>query len=121
MRGLLCVALAVLGAFSFAHSQSATKDKRRPELFTSYFGVTTPIFKAYIPAETCRAIISQADKIVPSSEGLKSVDGHDLQVASVNLRTCATSELTRPDRDLAVGLYGEVISELERRQRGEKQ
>jgi len=111
-------ALVFLGAFSFAHGQSTTKD--RPELFTSYLGVTTPTVKGYIPAATCRAIIAEADKIVTSPEGLKSVDGRDLQIASVNLRTCATSELARLERDLAVGLYGEVVSEIERRERGGK-
>jgi len=49
-----------------------------------------------------------------SHEGLQSIDRRDLQVASLNLRTCATSELARADRDLAVGLYGEVVSEIER-------
>ena len=87
----------------------------KPELFTSYVGRTTLPAKAYIPAETCQAIITQADKIVTSNE-LKTLAKSDLQVASVNLRTCATSHLTRLDRDLAVGLYGEVVSELEHRQ-----
>jgi hypothetical protein len=117
MRVPVCVVLIVLCTFSCAHGQIAAKDKRSPELFTSYFGVTTPTVKAHIPTETCRAIIAQADKIVGSSEGLKSVERHDLQVASVNLRTCATSELARIERDLAVGLYGEVVSEVERRER----
>jgi hypothetical protein len=115
-----CYALVVLGAFSFAHGQSAARDKRKPEMFTSYFGVSTPAAKAYIPATTCRAVIAQADKIVTSSEGLKSADGRDLQTASVNLRTCATSELSRIERDRAVGLYGEAVSELQRRERGGK-
>jgi hypothetical protein len=66
--------------------------------------------------ETCRAIITQADRIVTSDE-LKTVAKGDLRVASLNLRTCATSELARLDRDLAVGLYGEVVSEMERRER----
>src|SRR5689334_1132984 len=98
MRGLLCIALVCLGAFSSAHGQSTEKDK--PELFRSYLDVSTPTVKGYIPTATCRAIISQAERIVASPEALKSVDRHDLQVASVNLRTCATSELARLERDL---------------------
>jgi len=93
----------------------AQSNKPKPELFTSYVGRTTLPAKADIPAETCQAIITQADKIVTSNE-LKTLAKSDLQVASVNLRTCATSHLTRLDRDLAVGLYGEVVSELEHRQ-----
>jgi hypothetical protein len=119
MRRTLCVALVFLGAFSIAQGQSTAKNRR--ELFTSYLGNATATVKGYIPATTCQAIIAQADKVVASPEGLKSVDGHDLQIASVNLRTCATSELSRIERDLAVGLYGEVVSEIEHRQRGGKE
>lgn len=100
---------------------SAQSDKRQPELFTSYFTVTTPISRVHIPADTCLAIIRHADRIVSAGEGLKTLNGHNLQVASVNLRACATSkDLARIDRDLAVGLYGEAVSELERRERGTK-
>ena len=98
----------------------AQSDKRKPELFTSYFGATIPTAKAHISAETCHAIIIQADRIVASDE-LKTLAKSDLQVASLNLRTCATiSGLARLDRDLAVGLYGEVVSERERREKAGK-
>jgi len=119
MRWALCVALSILGAPSFAHGQSAPKDKHKLELFTRYFSITTVIPRAYIPAATCSSLISQADDIV-SHEALKTVDEIDLQVASENLRACATLTLTRFERDLAVGLYGAVVSEQERRERGEK-
>ncbi len=98
----------------------AQSDKRKPELFTSYVVAKTLPAKVYIPAETCRAIIAQADQIVTSDE-LKALARGDLQVASLNLRTCATSGLARLDRDLAVGLYGEVVSEIERRERARMQ
>ena len=115
-RNLLPAVLACVAAFG--HAQS---DAKRPELFTSYFSATTPIFKVHIPAEACHAIISQGDGIVSVPERLKALNRHDLQVASLNLRACATSEdLARIDRDLAVGLYAEAVSELERRERGEK-
>jgi len=97
----------------------AQADKRKLELFTRYLGGTTLPAKAHIPVETCRAIISQADRIVASDE-LKTLAKGDLHVASLNLRTCATSGMARLDRDLAVGLYGEVVSELERRDRAGK-
>ena len=114
-RILMATVLACAGQIGQAQS-----DRRPPELFTSYFSVTTPISKAHIPAGACLAIIRQADRVV-SAEGLKALSGHDLQVASVNLRACATSrDLARNDRDLAVGLYGEAVSELERRERGTK-
>jgi len=90
---------------------------RKPELFTSYFTVATPVSQAYIPTPTCRVMIAEADKIVAAPGGLKSVGKQDLETASLNLRACATSGLARPDRDLAVGLYGEVVSETERRER----
>jgi hypothetical protein len=108
--------LAVLCVGSVCLAQS---NKPKQELFTSYLGATTLPAKAYIPVETCRAIITQADRILTSNE-LNTLAKGDLQVASLNLRTCATSELARTDRDLAVGLYGEVVSELERRERTEK-
>jgi hypothetical protein len=107
--------LAILIVFLCGSLCLAQSDKPKVELFTSYFGRTTLPAKAYVPAETCQAIIAQADRIV-ASNGLKTLAKSDLQVASVNLRTCATSHLARLDRDLAVGLYGEVVSELERRQ-----
>jgi hypothetical protein len=76
--------------------------------------------KAYIPVGTCRSIITQADQIMTADE-LKTLAEHDLQIASLNLRTCATtSGLTRLERDLAVGLFGEVVSETERRERSRK-
>jgi hypothetical protein len=101
------------------HGDPSAALKRKPELLTSYFGAQTLPANAYIPAETCRAIITQADRIVSSNE-LKTLAKADSQVASVNLRTCATSGLARFDRDLAVGLYGEVVSEIERRERAGK-
>ena len=94
-------------------------DKHTTELFTNHIGRTTSPAQAYIPGPTCSAIIQQADRLV-TSEGLKTSRKTDLAVASLNLRTCATSDLPRSDRDLAVGLYGEVVSELERRERAEK-
>jgi hypothetical protein len=54
---------------------------------------------------------------IVTADKLRTVAERDLRVASLNLRTCATSQLARPDRDLVVGLYGEVVSELERRER----
>lgn len=109
--------LLIFGALLFIGNVSrAQADKRKPELFTNYVSAATPPAKAYIPAETCRAIVTQADRIVTSDE-LRTLGKGDLQVASLNLRICATSELARLDRDLAVGLYGEVISEIERRER----
>jgi len=121
MRKLI-VLFVVLVAVSYAHGQNRNmiKDKGTMELFTSYFRVSTPLFRAHIPAEACQTIIAQADKIIMSSEELKAVESHDLQMASVNLRVCATSELSRFERDLAVGLHGEVVSEQERRERGGK-
>jgi hypothetical protein len=99
-------------------SQSAQSDRQNRDLFTSYFPIETPLFKAHIPAPACEAIIRQADSIVATLGGLKKLDEHDLSTASDNLRVCATSsELARFDRDLAIGLYGEVVSEKERRER----
>jgi hypothetical protein len=114
---ILVILATVLWAGHICYAQS---DKRKPELFTSYLGATTLPAKANIPAETCQAIIIQADRIVTADE-LKTLREYDLRVASLNLRTCATSELARLDRDLAVGLYGEVVCELERRERAGKQ
>ena len=106
---------AVLVCFAqIGHAQS---DKRQPELFTSYFSISTPISKTHIPADICVAIIGHADRIVGGPRGLKTLNGHELQVAAVNLRSCATSkDLARTDRDIAVGLYGEIISEIESRE-----
>ncbi len=112
-RILLLGALAWVAQFGYAQEQNG-----RRELFTTYFLVTSPTFRAHIPAQTCHAIISQADRIVSTADKLKALNRHDLQVASLNLRACATSkEMARVDRDLAVGLYGEAVSELERRER----
>jgi hypothetical protein len=111
---IVLAALLFVGNICLAQS-----DKRKLELFTSYLGTKTLPAKANIPAETCRVIITQADRIVASDE-LKTFAKRDLQVASLNLRTCATAELARLDRGLAVGLYGEVVSEVERRERAEK-
>ena len=109
------VILAALLSFGdVCHAQS---DKGKPELFTSYLGRRTLPAKAHIPTETCHAIITQADEIVKSDK-LKTQVKTDLQIATLNLRTCATSELSRIDRDLAVGLYGEFVSELEHRKLG---
>ena len=117
--------LVILAVVLFALNISAQSDKKETELFTNYLG-TDPRSsqylpsKAYIPVETCRAVIAQADQIVSSGK-LKTLAAHDLQIASLNLRTCATtSGLTRLDRDLAVGLYGEVVSEQEGRERPTK-
>jgi len=96
---------------------SAQSDKSKLELFTSYLGATTPPVQGSIPLRTCQAIITQADRIVTANE-LKAATERELRVASLNLRTCATSELSRLDRDLGVGLYGEVMSERGRRERG---
>jgi hypothetical protein len=120
ISALIVIAALVVGA-TVAQIGNAQSDKRRPELFTSY--VSGLPFQAHIPAATCTAIISQADRILSAAEGLKVLNRHDLQVASLNLRACATSpekDLGRMDRDLAIGLYGEAVSELERRERGEK-
>ena len=106
---LLCVASVCL----------AQPDKLKPELFTNYLGATLPA-NGRIPAKTCGAIINQADRIVMADE-LQILAKDELRAASLNLRSCATSpELTRLDRDLAVGLYGEVVSEQERRERAAK-
>lgn len=110
MRRILVCAL-VLSLFHIAKGQS----ERKSELFTSYFPVTTPISQVYIPTQTCHTIISQADRIVAAPNGLRSVSKPDLENASLNLRACATLGLARAERDLAVGLYGEVVSETERR------
>jgi hypothetical protein len=110
---VLIVAAAVTVGSMVAQIGSAQSNKR-PELFTSY--VSGLPFQVDIPAETCAAIIGQADRIVNGAAGFKALNEHDLVIASFNLRSCATSkDLARTDRDLAVGLYGEVIAERERR------
>jgi hypothetical protein len=115
MKQFLIAAILVCFA-QIGHAQS---DKRQPELFTSYFSVSTPVSKAHIPADICLAIIGYADRLVGAPGGLKALGGHELQIASVNLRVCATSkDLARTNRDLAVGLYGEIVSEIERREEG---
>jgi len=107
---------AILVAFLFVGNIClAQSDNRKLELSTSYLGAGALPAKAHIPVETCHTIITQADRIVASGK-LKTLAKNDLQVASLNLRTCATSGLARLDRDLAVGLYGEIVSELERRE-----
>ena len=118
---VLIVVLALTAGAMVAQIGHAQSDKRRTELFTSY--VSGLPFKAHIPAATCAAIISQAGHTVSAAEGLETLNGHDLQVASLNLRSCATlpeKDVARMDRDLAIGLYGEAVSELERRERGAK-
>jgi hypothetical protein len=114
-----CILIILATVVYAGHICSAQSDKRKSELFTSYLDATTPPVKGYIPTETCQAIITQADRIVAASE-LSGLGDRDLRVASLNLRTCATSKLARIDRDLAVGLYGEFISELEGRERAGK-
>ena len=95
--------------------------KAKAELFTSYFGVQTPTSKAQVPTKACLALIRQAHGIVGRANGLKTLSAPDLLTASLNLRACATSaELPRADRDFAVGLYGEMLSERERRDRQKK-
>src|SRR5262249_44277794 len=108
----LILALIVFLCGNICLTQS---DKPKSELFTTYLGRTDLPAQAYIPAQTCGAIINQADRIV-TSDGLKALTNAELLVASLNLRTCATSKLARPDRDLAVGLYGELRSELNTRE-----
>ena len=107
-------AIACLLFLSVLCAQSKPPSTSRHELFTRSFSITTPIVETHIPVETCHAIVSEADALVSGHE-LKRFTPHDLQIASENLRACATSnELGRIERDLAVGLYGEVVSQLER-------
>jgi hypothetical protein len=116
MNRILIILLMALCLGQICSSQS---DKGKQELFTSYYGVTTPSGKADIPNKTCQAIITEADEIMfPDKRA--TLAKRDLYIASLNLRTCATSELARSDRDLAVGLYGELVSERERRERARK-
>lgn len=113
---LLCIGNVCL-AQSDKHKVRLSAEVRDTELFISYFGASTLPAKADIPAKTCGAIINEADLIVRADE-LKALTKDQLHVASLNLRNCATSpELARLDRDLAVGLYGKVVSEQERRER----
>lgn len=113
---LLCIGNVCL-AQSDNHKVRQSVEVRLTELFVSYFGASTLPAKADIPAKTCGALINQADLLVKADE-LKALVRDQLHVASLNLRSCATSpELARLDRDLAVGLYGEVVSEQERRER----
>jgi hypothetical protein len=90
-------------------------NKQKPELFIAHFNpVKTPIFASRIPVDVCGSMIVEADKIIQSTDGngFESVDDHDLLIASDNLRACATTAgIARPDRDLAVGLYGEAVAE----------
>jgi hypothetical protein len=56
--------LDAFGAFLFMGSVNAAQSgKRRPELFTSYFGARTLPARAYIPAETCRTIIPKLTEL----------------------------------------------------------
>lgn len=115
------VTMTLLLAFSIAAPGHAQSGQSKSELFREYFSVTTPLFKAHIPAKTCRTLIAQADSIV-SAGSLKTVESKDLQVGSDNLRVCATSDsLARMERDLAVGLHAEFVSELERHEREMKE
>lgn len=123
MKPFIVVLLLCIGNVCLAQSdnrklqQSVEVEVRATELFVSYFGASTLPAKADIPAKTCGALINQADLLVKADE-LKALVKDQLHVASLNLRSCATSpELARLDRDLAVGLYGEVVSEQERRER----
>lgn len=123
MKPFIVVLLLCIGNVCLAQSdnhkvqQSVEVEVRATELFVSYFGASTLPAKADIPAKTCGALINQADLLVKADE-LKALVKNQLHVASLNLRSCATSpELARLDRDLAVGLYGEVVSEQERRER----
>jgi len=111
--------LALLVAFVCGSISLAQSDKPKLELFAELLGRTTPPSAAYIPLETCSVIIKQAEKILDSDQ-LKAIAKHDLQVASLNLRTCAALKLSRIDRDLAVGIYGEMRVELECRRTAEK-
>ena len=87
--------------------------QRKQELFREYVSSNAVLFEAKIPTETCRAIITQAGDILADSR-LKTVNPKDLRIASLNLRVCATTDsLTRMDRDWAVGLHAEFVSELE--------
>jgi hypothetical protein len=112
------IAVALICCAQVSLAQSGTQNR---ELVTSYVPIKTPFFKAHIPAPACRAIISQAIAATPDGLkvlDLKMLDERDLHTASVNLRVCATSsELARIERDLAIGLYGEAVSEIERRER----
>ena len=123
MKPFIVVLLLCIGNVCLAQSdnhkvqQSVEVEVRATELFVSYFGASTLPAKADIPAKTCGALINQADLLVKADE-LKALVKDQLHVASLNLRGCATSpELARLDRDLAVGLFGEVVSEQERRER----
>lgn len=123
MKPFIVVLLLCIGNVCLAQSdnhkvqQSVEVEVRATELFVSYFGASTLPARADIPAKTCGALINQADLLVKTDE-LKALVKDQLHVASLNLRSCATSpELARLDRDLAVGLYGEVVSEQERRER----
>ena len=117
MKPFIVVLLLCIGNVCLAQSdnhkvqQSVEVEVRATELFVSYFGASTLPAKADIPAKTCGALINQADLLVKADE-LKALVKDQLHVASLNLRSCATSpELARLDRDLAVGLFREVVSE----------
>lgn len=123
MKPFIVVLLLCIGNVCLVQSdnhkvqQSVEVEVRATGLFVSYFGASTLPAKADIPAKTCGALINQADLLVKTDE-LKALVKDQLHVASLNLRSCATSpELARLDRDLAVRLYGEVVSEQERRER----
>lgn len=108
------VTMVLLLAFSIPAPGHAQSTQSKSALFKEYFSATTPPFKAYIPAKTCRTLIAQADSIV-SAGSLKGLESKDLQVGSDNLRVCATTDsLARMERDLAVGLHAEFVAELDR-------
>ena len=101
---LLCIGAGL--AQSDKHKVRLSVELHDTELFISYFGASTLPAKADIPAKTCGAIINQADLIVKADE-LKALVKDQLHVASLNLRSCATSpELARLDRDLGVDFMG---------------
>src|SRR5215469_16581435 len=92
-------------------------------LFSKYFGIATPIATNNIPPKTCQALIAQADQmnvnsVAPGTKAImKSIDDVHLQIAGENLRSCATNDsLSRTERDLAVGLYGWITVEQNRRE-----
>ena len=129
---LFCVLLASLICSLSSRSQT---EHSKQELFRRYVSLSQVPFAAAIPAKTCDTIITQANTIFTGADDQKLKDHlafsaipvDDLREASLNLRTCATLKLNdvprydRFERDLAVALYGDVISELDRRERAQAQ
>lgn len=104
--------LLVIVAASYSQSSAPKLD-----LYKEYCSTTTPLFTVQIPGQTCRKIITQADKLVSDNKLRGIGSARDLQTATNNLRVCATTEsLERPERDLAVGLYGEFLLERDWRE-----